>query len=68
MERNLSEESCSSDQSELLEDDRLSYGSPGSAVIRKRFGSALLHMKSLPDFVSGAPALAGLSTCGRACR
>ena len=56
MERNLSEESCSSDQSELLEDDRLSYGSPGSAVIHKRFGSVLLHTKSLPGFVSGAPA------------
>ena len=36
--------------------DRLSYGAPGSTVTRKRFGTALLHMQSLPDFVSGAPA------------
>ena len=36
--------------------DRLSYGTPGSSVIRKRFDTVLLNMKSLPDFVSGAPA------------
>ena len=36
--------------------DRLSYGAPGSTVIRKRFDTALLHMKPLPDFASGAPA------------
>ena len=36
--------------------DRLSYGTPGSTVIRKRFDTLLLHMKSLPDFVVGTPA------------
>jgi hypothetical protein len=36
--------------------DRLSYVAPGSTVIRKRFDTALLHMKPLSDFVSGAPA------------
>ena len=36
--------------------DRLSYGTPGSTVIRKRFDSVLLHMQSLPDFVPGTPA------------
>ena len=36
--------------------DRLSYGTPGSTVIRKRFGTVLLHMQSLPDFVAGTPA------------
>ena len=36
--------------------DRLSYGAQGSSVIRKRFGTVLLHMQSLPDFVAGTPA------------
>jgi len=36
--------------------DRLSYGTPGSTVIRKRFDTVLLHMQSLPDFVAGTPA------------
>ena len=30
--------------------NRLSYGAPGSTVIRKRFDAALLHMQSLFDF------------------